>query len=515
MTNSSPVENNATRGRRDTCSWCRPMLAARPSSAGDRRVPAASTTVPRAISSPARRIHWPGWGTALMRTATPPSAVAIASQSSCIKTASAPALAANPSALAFGAQTVGGAAVTQNVTLTNNGNVALGISSIAASGAAGVTAGAGTCGASLAIGASCVVPVSFAPTAAGNVTATLLVRSNAPDLQVAVTGAGTTAAVAKPVLSDTGPLVFADTQLGKSSAARSTVLRNDGSAALKIASLLLGGSHPGDFVLAGSCTVNGTLSPAASCTIDSTFKPTAAGARSAGLVLVTDGGAQLNLNLSGNGVAVPAGATLTVSPQSFDFGAATVGATAPAKRFTLTNTGSAALNLASATFTGPFSAVTDGTSCAAAPFTLQPGASCELVVRYAPTAAGTSTGNVKLQGDAASSWTIALTLHESAPGHAFQMPIALEQKGRPAFRNAYISAYGEGWALYTERLGVEMGIYETPYEIFGMLSYQAWRASRLVVDTGVHAKGWTREQAQVAHLAPQVHRELVAAVDLG
>ena len=90
----------------------------------------------------------------------------------------------------------------------------------------------------------------------------------------------------------------------------------------------------------------------------------------------------------------------------------------------------------------------------------------------------------------------ALTLHESAPGHAFQMPIALEQKGRPAFRNAYISAYGEGWALYTERLGVEMGIYETPYEIFGMLSYQAWRASRLVVDTGVHAKGWSREQAQ-------------------
>ena len=90
----------------------------------------------------------------------------------------------------------------------------------------------------------------------------------------------------------------------------------------------------------------------------------------------------------------------------------------------------------------------------------------------------------------------ALTLHESAPGHAFQMPVAMEQAGRPAFRNAYISAYGEGWALYSERLGTEMGIYETPYEVFGMLSYQAWRASRLVVDTGIHAKGWTREQAQ-------------------
>ncbi|MFC4929668.1 DUF885 domain-containing protein [Massilia sp. GCM10023247] len=90
----------------------------------------------------------------------------------------------------------------------------------------------------------------------------------------------------------------------------------------------------------------------------------------------------------------------------------------------------------------------------------------------------------------------ALTLHESAPGHAFQMPVALEQKGVPPFRRAYISAFGEGWALYTERLGVEMGMYETPYEVFGMLSYQAWRASRLVVDTGIHAKGWTREQAQ-------------------
>ncbi|MBD8530186.1 DUF885 family protein [Massilia sp. CFBP 13647] len=90
----------------------------------------------------------------------------------------------------------------------------------------------------------------------------------------------------------------------------------------------------------------------------------------------------------------------------------------------------------------------------------------------------------------------ALTLHESAPGHAFQMPIALEQKGVAPFRRAYISAFGEGWALYTERLGTEMGIYETPYEEFGMLSYQAWRAARLVVDTGIHAMGWTREQAQ-------------------
>jgi uncharacterized protein (DUF885 family) len=90
----------------------------------------------------------------------------------------------------------------------------------------------------------------------------------------------------------------------------------------------------------------------------------------------------------------------------------------------------------------------------------------------------------------------ALTLHESAPGHAFQMPIAMEHKDQPQFRqHTYISAYGEGWALYCENLGVEMGIYETPYERFGMLGYQIWRAARLVVDTGIHSEGWTRDQA--------------------
>ena len=90
----------------------------------------------------------------------------------------------------------------------------------------------------------------------------------------------------------------------------------------------------------------------------------------------------------------------------------------------------------------------------------------------------------------------ALTLHESAPGHAFQIPIAMEHKEQPDFRRlSYISAYGEGWALYCERLGDEMGMYETPYDRFGMLGYQIWRAARLVVDTGIHWQGWTREQA--------------------
>lgn len=90
----------------------------------------------------------------------------------------------------------------------------------------------------------------------------------------------------------------------------------------------------------------------------------------------------------------------------------------------------------------------------------------------------------------------ALTLHESMPGHALQLALSAEQQGLPPFRrDGYISAYGEGWALYSEYLGNEMGIYHTPYERFGYLTYQMWRACRLVVDTGIHHKGWTRQQA--------------------
>jgi uncharacterized protein (DUF885 family) len=89
----------------------------------------------------------------------------------------------------------------------------------------------------------------------------------------------------------------------------------------------------------------------------------------------------------------------------------------------------------------------------------------------------------------------ALTLHESYPGHALQLELAGEQSGQPAFRReGYISAYGEGWGLYSEYLGNEMGIYKTPYERFGFLTYQMWRACRLVVDTGIHHLGWTRQQ---------------------
>jgi uncharacterized protein (DUF885 family) len=105
----------------------------------------------------------------------------------------------------------------------------------------------------------------------------------------------------------------------------------------------------------------------------------------------------------------------------------------------------------------------------------------------------------------------ALTLHEAVPGHHLQGALAEEAEAvRPFRRFDYISAFGEGWGLYSEWLGNEMGFYTDPYRKFGYLGYRAWRACRLVVDTGLHQMGWSRQRA-IDYLAENTSLPLVEA----
>src|SRR2546427_734495 len=223
-----------------------------------------------------------------------------------------PAVTLAPTNLAFGTQRLSTTSPAQTVTLTNSGTATLSITSIALAGlnpgdfaiAAGTTC---TNGATVVVGASCLLNLTFTPTAASARTATVTITDDAPGSPRSVSLAGT-GIVPAVTLAPTN-LAFGDQRLSTTSPVQTVTLTNSGTATLSITSIALAGSNPGDFAIAAgtTCTNGATVVAGASCLVNLTFTPTAASARPATVTITDDApGSPQSVSLAGTGVAPPA-----------------------------------------------------------------------------------------------------------------------------------------------------------------------------------------------------------------
>jgi hypothetical protein len=322
-----------------------------------------------------------------------------------------PFVAISPSSYDFGNQGLGTASSPEAIDLTNNGAVALTISSITASGDFSQT---NNCGSSLAPGASCTINVTFAPTAAGSRTGSITVTDNAsPATQtISLTGTGTGA------LANLAPssLTFASQPVGTSSSAQNLTLSNPGGSALTISSITVSG----DFSQTNTC--GSSLAANSSCAISVTFTPTATGSRT-GSVTVTDNAnpATQSASLSGTGTAPAA----SLSPTSLTFASQALGTSSSAQNVTLSNPGGAALTISSIKVSGDFSQTnTCGSSVAA-------GASCSIAVTFKPAGTGLRTGTLTITDNASPrTQTASLTGTGTGPGATFS-PTSLTFAAEP------------------------------------------------------------------------------------
>jgi sugar lactone lactonase YvrE len=310
-----------------------------------------------------------------------------------------------PTSLAFGSVTDGTTSAAMSVTVTNDGGSALIFSAIGASANFAVT-NAGTCavgGAGVAVGNSCTIFVTFAPTQAIAYNGTLTITDNTTTSPQTVSLSGTGVAGAAPVVSLSATmLTFPSEPIGTASPAQTVTVTNTGNANL----VFTGITPSGDFSVASSgttCVTGGSgIAAEASCTVNVVFTPTASGTRTGSLSFADNAtGSPQSVSLTGTGVA-PA-PVVSLSATSLTFPSEPVGTASPAQTVTVTNTGNANLVFAAITPSGDFSVASSGTTCATGGAGIAASASCNVKVVFTPTATGTRTGTLAFTDNAAGS----------------------------------------------------------------------------------------------------------------
>jgi hypothetical protein len=326
--------------------------------------------------------------------------------------APAPVAKLSAQSLSFNATTVGATNTAPSITLTNSGTAALAITSISFTGTnASAFTETNTCGTSVAIGASCGIVITFKPTAAGTLTATLDVKDNEAGSPQTLAVSGVAVAAAPAVTLSTASLTYAATAIGTAAAGKTISLKNTGTAALSLSGTGLGisivGTNATSFSETNTCGTS--VAVAATCAITVTFKPLASGTLTASVTIADNAtGSPQKVTLTGTGT----GAVVSLSATSLTFASTPVGTAAATQAITVKNTGNAALSLSGTghgiTITGTnatsFSETnTCGTSVAA-------GGSCAITVTFKPAATGALTGAVNLADSAyGSPQTIPLT----------------------------------------------------------------------------------------------------------
>lgn len=316
--------------------------------------------------------------------------------------AGTPVIALSANALVFGNQVTGIPSQAMTATVSNTGSLGLALTAVSITGAnASEFAQSGTCaaGSTVAAGGSCTIVVTFTAQAAGARNAAVTMTHNATGGTSSI-GLSGTGALPQPAVSLSAQTIrFVAAQLLNTSSAINTVtLSNSGTAPLNFTSLALAGANPGDFTRAGTCAVGTPVNPGATCTLGVTFQPTVIGARTAQLVLSSNATTSPNsISITGNGTSIVA-PEADLSVTSLALGNEIVGSPTAAKSVTLTNVGSAPMNITSIT-----ASPADFAHQSACGASVAAGASCSIPVTFTPTAAGARSGTLSIATNAPAS----------------------------------------------------------------------------------------------------------------